>query len=135
MKYTRSIGLCALLAGASILPSVVVEDAALDAKAAIKGRTLYINTSSAGWGSQTNSLSYSSSRTTKHTYPNTLIVYGTQAYASRSTSFSPRTASGFYIDLDELSVNQALPEPPVVQLNISESDTTPGKTRVRWHID
>ena len=127
MKHTRKIGLFALLAGASILPSVLVDDAALSAKAAIKGRTIYYTggyksgRSSSSWGADA---SYNPpgrySRSTS-TVRNGLLagIYGTNAI----------------VNLDHLTVNQALPEPPVVQLNISESTDNPGKTKVRWHID
>ena len=131
MKHTRKIGLFALLAGASILPSFLVKDAALSAEAAIKGRTIYSYNS----GLDGRAYSYDAGRGRSEQVSNGLFVR-VGSYSGEDGSdryYSHANGTGF-IDLNDLTVNQALPEAPVVNLNLSESPNS-GKTLVRWNID
>ena len=130
MKHTRKIGLFALLAGASILPSVLVEDAALDAVPAIKGQSIQ------GGGRYGSDYTYGTGTRWEPLATSNGLLLSCKLIIDEGDSESPDRIVGVsgFIDLNDLTVNQALPEAPVVQLNLSESPTS-GKTLVRWNID
>ena len=131
MKHTRKIGLFSLLAGASILPSVLVEDAALSGEAAIKGQSVYGSTDR-----EDGFYAYGVGRRRSPTVTSNGLVVEIRVNRESIDGGGYGDVYGAYgfVDLNDLTVNQALPEAPVVQLNLSESPTS-GKTLVRWNID
>lgn len=118
MNLFRIIFLGALFSTLFTLPSFIVQDASLNAEQAIRGKNIQVDESDGdfeGW--------YGGSGSGHRRYSNCLLVYGGE-------SFSP---IGF-VKFNELSLNQALPDPPNVNLNISQSSDSK-KALVRWNID
>ena len=119
MNMFRILMLGTLFSTLFTLPSFIVQNASLSAEQAIRGRNIKVDESDGTFEGI-----YGGSGSGRGQYSNCLLVYGGRWV----------TGDIGFVKLDELSLNQALPDPPDVNLNISQSSDSK-KALVRWNID
>jgi len=116
MNMFRILMLGTLFSTLFTLPSFIVQNASLSAEQAIRGRSIWHDPD---WDGPLRGSYSSHSGRWELSCTNGLLVNG---------------GKGGYINLDHLTLNQALPDPPNVNLNISQSSDSK-KALVRWNID
>ena len=137
MKLLNPFAIGAFFCSLFLLPSFIIEEASLQAEQAIQGRTIGLSrvTSGRSLYSSGGSRTFPDYTNSSRQITNGLVVY-TYNQSSRSgrRTVPASTKKSGYVNLNELSLNQALPDPPDVNLNISQSSDSK-KALVRWNID
>ena len=133
MKLLKLSAMGAFFCSLFILPNLVIDDVSLGAEEAIRGHDFYQTISSNRFGNSQSEFSISG-------YPPYRYDRKRERYSANNVLRVRALKSGVdgypggYIDLDDLTLNQALPDPPNVNLNISQSSDSK-KALVRWNID
>lgn len=143
MKILKMLGIIAFWCSLFVLPSFFVEDISLAAEQAIRGHDIHGATSARSYWDR-------NSRTRRYTTDTRVSIYGHPGYeystyrtynmqgnilqVKNIHSTPTGHTSALFVDLDDLTLNQALPDPPDVNLNISQSSDSK-KALVRWNID
>lgn len=141
MKILKMLGIIAFWGSLFALPSLFVEDVSLAAEQAIRGHDIHAARSGYRYKSRSNGRLYYSYdyRYSTSGHPG----YKYNGYRLSSTrgnalhlraTFTGDVIGSQYIDLDDLTLNQALPDPPDVNINLSQSSDSK-KALVRWNID